>query len=566
MSNHNAPCDIPKPASVDEFLVKNGKKKKSFMSGLFRKKGRDKRLLSRRDRDIVFDFEGKSGDREFLDASSVGIRKSFSDRHCTTRIENLSLSCLDSPRRPNVDTREYRVFVGTWNVGGKPPDSSINIEEFLQIEGLPDIYVLGFQEIVPLNAGNVLVAEDNEPAGKWLGLIYQALNRPPAHDTQSSGDELSPPPASTSSQTRPGARGDSGNAAIPKSSSAGVLFPQKPSFKAITKSYRVDNALVKTCTCMSDPCTMQRRAREMREFLYRVECRGAAADDYGAPPADGGDHRSGAGMNYCLVARKQMVGIFLSVWVRRELVQFVGHLRVDCVGRGIMGRLGNKGCIAMSMTLHHTSICFVCCHLASGEKEGDEVRRNSDVAEILKNAQFPRICKVPGQRIPEKIIDHDRIIWLGDLNYRVSLSYEETKMLLEENDWNTLLEKDQLALERQAGRVFKGWKEGKIYFAPTYKYRQNSDSYVWETAKSKKKRRTPAWCDRILWHGQGIEQLQYIRGEFRLSDHRPVCSVFVIEADVDNGSKIRKGYSTLDARIHCESHAIPKRHSFYDDF
>jgi hypothetical protein len=37
-----------------------------------------------------------------------------------------------------------------------------------------------------------------------------------------------------------------------------------------------------------------------------------------------------------------------------------------------------------------------------------------------------------------------RIIWLGDLNYRVSMSYEETKMLLEENDWNTLLEKDQV--------------------------------------------------------------------------------------------------------------------------
>ena len=37
-----------------------------------------------------------------------------------------------------------------------------------------------------------------------------------------------------------------------------------------------------------------------------------------------------------------------------------------------------------------------------------------------------------------------RIIWLGDLNYRISLSYEETKMLLEENDWNTLLDKDQV--------------------------------------------------------------------------------------------------------------------------
>lgn len=37
-----------------------------------------------------------------------------------------------------------------------------------------------------------------------------------------------------------------------------------------------------------------------------------------------------------------------------------------------------------------------------------------------------------------------RIIWLGDLNYRVALSYEETKILLEGNDWDTLLENDQV--------------------------------------------------------------------------------------------------------------------------
>jgi hypothetical protein len=37
-----------------------------------------------------------------------------------------------------------------------------------------------------------------------------------------------------------------------------------------------------------------------------------------------------------------------------------------------------------------------------------------------------------------------RIIWLGDLNYRVALSYEETKILLEGNDRDTLLEKDQV--------------------------------------------------------------------------------------------------------------------------
>ena len=51
----------------------------------------------------------------------------------------------------------------------------------------------------------------------------------------------------------------------------------------------------------------------------------------------------------------------------------------------------------------------------------------------------------------------------------------------------------QLNTEREAGRVFNGFCEGKIAFAPTYKYSENSDSYAGETAKSKRKRRTPAW-------------------------------------------------------------------------
>ena len=55
----------------------------------------------------------------------------------------------------------------------------------------------------------------------------------------------------------------------------------------------------------------------------------------------------------------------------------------------------------------------------------------------------------------------------------------------------------QLNLEREVGRVFNGWSEGKISFAPTYKYSQNSDSYAGENVKSKKKRRTPAWFVRL---------------------------------------------------------------------
>jgi hypothetical protein len=43
-----------------------------------------------------------------------------------------------------------------------------------------------------------------------------------------------------------------------------------------------------------------------------------------------------------------------------------------------------QGSILISMWLHHTTFCFICCHLISGEKEGDELQRKSDVMEILR--------------------------------------------------------------------------------------------------------------------------------------------------------------------------------------
>ena len=63
-----------------------------------------------------------------------------------------------------------------------------------------------------------------------------------------------------------------------------------------------------------------------------------------------------------------------------------------------------------------------------------------------------------------------------------------------EADWPSLLEKDQLRCQMDAEKVFKGWQEAKIDFAPTYKYDYGSDVY-----DSSEKARIPAWCDRVLW-------------------------------------------------------------------
>ncbi|CAL9041536.1 unnamed protein product [Musa banksii] len=539
MSSCDTSDDMTKSNASDDSF-KNEKKKKSILSNIFSRKGKNERR-SEEDifpgTEIVFDLEKTYvARRTFLEASSV----SFSERHSSSRIESLNLCSLESLRRKAFrHVQEFRMFVATWNVGGKPPSDDLDLESFLQVEGSHDVYVLGFQEIVPLNAGNVLVIEDNEPAAKWLALISQAINK---HGKCSPDD---------SDSSNDGKHGKDSK------STSGLLFFQRPSLKVLSRNYRMDGALVKTCNCTSEPSCVRRRTRQLREFITRDES--SSSDEDSATPQFACSEAKG-NMNYCLVASKQMVGIFLSVWVRRELVQHVSHLRVATIGRGIMGCLGNKGCIAMSMSLHRTSFCFVCSHLASGEKEGDELKRNSDVAEILKSAQFPRICKSPCRRIPERILDHDRVIWFGDLNYRVALSYQETRSLLRNNDWNSLLERDQLKIEREAGRVFNGWKEGKISFAPTYKYSQNSDIYAGETVKSKKKRRTPAWCDRILWHGNGMEQLQYLRGESKFSDHRPVCAVFAAQAEMNN--RCRTACLGAYSRIPSDD-LIPQRHSFY---
>lgn len=64
-------------------------------------------------------------------------------------------------------------------------------------------------------------------------------------------------------------------------------------------------------------------------------------------------------------------------------------------------------------------------------------------------------------------------------------------------------------------------------------------------------------CDRILWYGDGISQLSYIRGESRFSDHRPVCSVFMVDVEVPDGRSSKKG----NVRIEVEE-LLPPTSSF----
>ncbi|CAN1235244.1 Type IV inositol polyphosphate 5-phosphatase 3 [Linum perenne] len=323
-------------------------------------------------------------------------------------------------RAQYISAKELRVRVATWNVGGKMPPDDLDIDGWVNTDEPADIYVLGLQEIVPLNAGNIFGAEDSRPATKWENIIRDTLN-----------------------------------------------------------SIR--------------PIDLESLLKRKRSAYVRI-------------------------------VSKQMVGVFITVWVRRHLRKHIQNVKVSTVGVGVMGYIGNK-------------------------KEGDEIKRNADVHEIHKRTNFRSVAAVG---LPKSISDHERIVWLGDLNYRINLSYEKTRELIADKQFSALAEYDQRQLTREfrKGRVFDGWREGTLTFPPTYKYEFNSSRYCGEDPKAG--RRTPAWCDRILSYGKGFRLLSYRRTELKLSDHRPVTATYMVEVEVFCPRRLQRALTYTDAEIGSE--------------
>ncbi|CAH1122568.1 unnamed protein product [Ceutorhynchus assimilis] len=234
---------------------------------------------------------------------------------------------------------------------------------------------------------------------------------------------------------------------------------------------------------------------------------------------------------YRLVALARLVGIQLAVMVNNQHYRYVKNVSFDTRGTGLLG-MGNKGGVAVRLELHNTSLCFVNCHLAAHVEEFE--RRNQDYKDIDTRINF--------RKSPHEIKDHDQIYWLGDLNYRITdLNTSQVKTLLQRSEMNTLLKVDQLNQQKERGRVLVNYIEGDITFPPTYKFDLNSDTY-----DTSEKARPPAWTDRILWRGRGIHQVSYrSHMDIKMSDHKPVSSLFMSEISVVDPSKYRKVHEDL---------------------
>ncbi|XP_063126879.1 synaptojanin-1 isoform X10 [Rattus norvegicus] len=288
---------------------------------------------------------------------------------------------------------------------------------------------------------------------------------------------------------------------------------------------------------------------------------------------------------YVLLASEQLVGVCLFVFIRPQHAPFIRDVAVDTVKTGMGGATGNKGAVAIRMLFHTTSLCFVCSHFAAGQSQVKE--RNEDFVEIARKLSFP---------MGRMLFSHDYVFWCGDFNYRIDLPNEEVKELIRQQNWDSLIAGDQLINQKNAGQIFRGFLEGKVTFAPTYKYDLFSEDY-----DTSEKCRTPAWTDRVLWRrrkwpfDRSAEDLDllnasfqdeskilytwtpgtllhYGRAELKTSDHRPVVALIdidIFEVEAEERQKIYKEVIAVqgppDGTVLVSIKSSAQENTFFDD-
>eukprot|EP01025_Chloroclados_australasicus_P061797 TRINITY_DN811_c0_g1_i1.p1 TRINITY_DN811_c0_g1~~TRINITY_DN811_c0_g1_i1.p1 ORF type:complete len:1282 (-),score=153.48 TRINITY_DN811_c0_g1_i1:358-3852(-) len=261
---------------------------------------------------------------------------------------------------------------------------------------------------------------------------------------------------------------------------------------------------------------------------------------------------SADGQEWFRVGLRQLSGMLIVCLARKALQENIGDVLTASVACGVAGIGGNKGAVAVSFQLFRHRLAFVNSHFAAHQNAVD--KRNADYATIVKNLKFSEVTEVkteqqedggdvfePGQGMR----DSEILVWLGDFNYRIDQTREDTENFLQHGDLGELQRSDQCAKEMQLNHIFHGLREGVIKFWPTYKYDKNTPGQM--AYDSGEKRRIPAWTDRIFFRGSqpfkeyriGNEDGMYHDTRTLQSDPEEIvvraldynCCVDVIESD-----------------------------------
>ncbi|KAG6333296.1 hypothetical protein ID866_5792 [Astraeus odoratus] len=274
---------------------------------------------------------------------------------------------------------------------------------------------------------------------------------------------------------------------------------------------------------------------------------------------------------YTVVHTENLVGLFTCMFVKNAERLSLTDAAITTIKRGMGGRYGNKGAIVARLVVDDSSICFINCHLAAGQNHVRQ--RNADVAAVLEEKSvFPTSCTEEevlayvGGGDGSMVLDHEIVFINGDMNYRIDQRRDPVISVIQSGELEPLLVHDQLLKEMKYNRGFRlrSFQEGPLTFPPTYKYDRRSNEF-----DTSEQRRTPAWCDRILWRShdpERIVQLNYRRYEANVSDHRPISASFVVTVkSVRHDARAREKLQVEAQWMDLQATLLASARDFYAD-
>ncbi|XP_072287988.1 phosphatidylinositol polyphosphate 5-phosphatase type IV [Pyxicephalus adspersus] len=223
--------------------------------------------------------------------------------------------------------------------------------------------------------------------------------------------------------------------------------------------------------------------------------------------------------------------LYLSVFIRRDLIWFCSEVECSTVTTRIVSQIKTKGALAVCFTFFGTSFLFITSHFTSGDGKVNE--RIQDYKKIVEGLALPRNVPDtnPFRSDPlDATTRFDEVFWFGDFNFRLNKDRNGVNSILQHNlekDMSQLLQYDQLIKVMNGGSIFKGFQEATIEFLPTYKFDIGCDQY-----DTTSKQRTPSYTDRIVYKSRqksDIRVLKYASCPLvKTSDHRPVFGLFEV--------------------------------------
>eukprot|EP00210_Caulerpa_lentillifera_P002032 g1947.t1 len=455
-----------------------------------------------------------------------------------------------TPESSYTETNEIRIWACTYNLNGRKPPEDLDFGDLIKkwesswptrekvgtgSHRKADLYMLGFQEAVPLNAQNIIAGWTGIPAG-WDRSIDRSLNKWKKEEElvhspevqKKTGDQIldsylsqwTGTPAANLQQEL-----NNDNTQRRNDAPTVVLDNQQPLNSSPLKQDALLNSKEITelpvasteVPVQMESSDSQRPQSPVRKPMDKIKAKVYKTEE---DPVE----------EFVQIISHQLVGLYITGWARKSLLKRITGIQVTTVATGALGYLANKGeldifilrqfmrglgAIAARMRIDDSTLVFITSHLASGSHEGDEIRRNLDYKEIIRRTQFPReinLVKVkredgtlaedfssrpeglppnPSSEVKRAFVggnwtgfrvlrDLDNVIWVGDMNYRINGSCQDVIKLIRENKLNALLEVDQLSIEKAAGNTFQGFTESPIDFPPTYKFIRGTNYYTGE--------------------------------------------------------------------------------------